>query len=79
VSVPAPPPKPRLSVLACRTCLDYPYAQSESPEDFKLWLPAYKAEVGGPRLRILCFPNAGSAENIFTGPAVGKDKKRCAV
>lgn len=40
----------------------------------KKWFPLYKP-LASPRLRILCFPNAGSAENIFTGMA-NRNKQR---
>lgn len=47
-----------------------------APSDpFKAWFPAYKPSARPARLRILCFPNAGSAENVFTGGYL-KDKKR---
>lgn len=42
----------------------------------KKWFPLYKP-LASPRLRILCFPNAGSAENIYTGMA-NRNKQRCA-
>jgi len=40
-----------------------------SSDEIKAWLPMYKP-LDKVRLRILCFPSAGSAENIYTGPAV---------
>jgi hypothetical protein len=45
-----------------------------SNEVVKAWLPMYKP-LEKPRLRILCFPSAGSAENIYTGLAV-REKQR---
>ncbi len=37
-------------------------------DELKKWCPAFKA-LSSPRLRIVCFHSAGSAENIFTGMA----------
>lgn len=50
-------------------------AAATSEAQLKKWFPLYKP-LASPRLRILCFPNAGSAENIYTGMA-NRNKQRC--
>ncbi len=49
-------------------------AAATTEAQLKKWCPLYKP-VASPRLRILCFPNAGSAENIYTGTA-NRNKQR---
>eukprot|EP01051_Picozoa_sp_SAG22_P024070 SAG22_NODE_6503_length_846_cov_0.995984_1_plen_56_part_00 len=50
------------------------------PATFKLWfLAAHRLAPGGPAdrpaLRVLCFLNAGSAESVYTAPAVVNRKR----
>lgn len=49
-------------------------AAADEAAVMKKWFPLYKP-LASPRLRILCFPNAGSAENIYTGMA-NRNKQR---
>lgn len=43
-------------------------------DDFHKWfpgLPASKTATDSPRLRVLCFPNAGNAEDMYTNEGTG--------
>jgi medium-chain acyl-[acyl-carrier-protein] hydrolase len=48
-----------------------------TPELCRLWFPAAARQprLTQPKLRVLCFHNAGSAENIYTAPIVSRGKR----
>ena len=41
-----------------------------SDADFAVWFPSCE-RLASPRLRVLCIPNAGSSESIFTSRETG--------
>jgi surfactin synthase thioesterase subunit len=62
-----------------------------SHDDFKKWFPACSTAASGtsnarsaagirrvaqPRMRLICIPNAGSSENVFTAPVIEGGKRR---
>jgi surfactin synthase thioesterase subunit len=51
---------------------------SASPalDEFNHWFPAYKADkIATPRLRLICFPSAGTMESLYTATIRGEDRK----
>jgi len=51
-----------------------PAFDAPSAADFNRWFPglaASKTAAAAPRLRILCFPNAGNAEDMYTSEGTG--------
>jgi hypothetical protein len=47
---------------------------SPDPEIFKRWFPGLlmsRTECSSPTLRIVCFPNAGNAEDMYTSEGTG--------
>ncbi len=41
---------------------------------FQSWFPA-SPRLANPRMRLLCFANAGSAESIYTGATIKQGKR----
>jgi hypothetical protein len=67
-----PPTNPKQAATAIPVTATEAAATTEA--QLKKWFPLYKP-LASPRLRVLCFPNAGSAENIYTGIA-NRNKQR---
>jgi len=65
VAAPAPSAPPQTAAAAL-----LPLPPLVSDAELKRWFPARTPAPAGsppPRLRLVCFPNAGSAENVYTG------------
>jgi hypothetical protein len=74
---PAAPPAPAPAVVvptAAPPATPAPPKLTPVSDDvFKTWFPAvHQTAVESPKLRLVCFPNAGSAENIYTKINRGK-------
>jgi hypothetical protein len=68
---PAPSPAPTPAPPAAKQTLPKLFPVSDAV--FKTWFPAvHQTACARPKLRLVCFPNAGSAENIYTKINRGK-------